>query len=575
MDMLQHFRQVWLIDFEFWAPPGQKPMPLCVVACELRTGAKIRCWLADGAPAMPPYDIGPDSLAVAYYSSAEWGCHLALGWPLLPRVLDLFTEFRNLTSGLPVPCGHSLLGAMAFFGLDALSAAEKQDMRALAMRGPPYTIDERDALIDYCEADVNSLARLLPAMVPSIVPSGLDAESQRKSLGQALLRGRFMTAAARIERTAIPIDVVALARLRDNWDEIKARLIAAVNPDYDVFVPINQRSIDPRSQLGAALLETAKEWQIDPHRLADAVDELWLAERAASMELGEAVKAARKATGLTPAQIDKWERSGRDYSTYPGLDVVARELAGTYPELGVGRGYASDAPEEGDQDERLWQRLRESVRLRPKHHPAILRRAAALVMSCPANGGYQSRPVRFSAEKWSAYLTRKGIAWPRLESGALDLSDDAFREQARAHPSEVGPIRALRHALSQLRLNELTVWTDGRNRDLLSAFGSKTGRNQPSNAKSIFGPSCWLRSLIRPEPGRALAYCDWSQQELAIAAALSGDRAMQDAYISGDFYLTFGKMAGSIPAEATKETHGGQRDQFKTIALAQLPQLRL
>jgi DNA polymerase I-like protein with 3'-5' exonuclease and polymerase domains len=105
---------------------------------------------------------------------------------------------------------------------------------------------------------------------------------------------------------------------------------------------------------------------------------------------------------------------------------------------------------------------------------------------------------------------------------------------------------------------------------LLSAFGAKTGRNAPSNSQFIFGPSAWLRSLIRPAPGRAVAYVDWSQQELAIAAALSGDEAMQDAYCSGDFYLTFAKMAGAVPADARKQTHAAEREQFKTVALGVL-----
>jgi DNA polymerase I-like protein with 3'-5' exonuclease and polymerase domains len=141
---------------------------------------------------------------------------------------------------------------------------------------------------------------------------------------------------------------------------------------------------------------------------------------------------------------------------------------------------------------------------------------------------------------------------------------------ARAYPAAVGPIRELRHALSQMRLHELAVGADGRNRYLLSAFGSRTGRNQPSNSKAIFGPAVWLRCLIRPAPGRAVAYIDWSQQELAIAAALSGDRRMQEAYCSGDFYLTFAKMAGAVPAGATKQTHAAARAQFKTVALGVL-----
>jgi DNA polymerase I-like protein with 3'-5' exonuclease and polymerase domains len=131
----------------------------------------------------------------------------------------------------------------------------------------------------------------------------------------------------------------------------------------------------------------------------------------------------------------------------------------------------------------------------------------------------------------------------------------------------VAPIRELRHTLSQLRLNELTVGADGRNRCLLSAFQSRTGRNQPSNAKFIFGPSTWLRSLIRPEPGTAVAYCDWSAQELGIAAALSGDPRMREAYRSGDPYLWLAKHVGAVPTDATKKTHGQAREQFKVVSL--------
>src|SRR5262249_42065883 len=50
-------------------------------------------------------------------------------------------------------------------------------------------------------------------------------------------------------------------------------------------------------------------------------------------------------------------------------------------------------------------------------------------------------------------------------------------------------------------------------------------------------------------------------------AALSGDRAMMDAYQSGDPYLTFAKQAGAVPPDATKRSHKGERDLFKLCAL--------
>ena len=178
--------------------------------------------------------------------------------------------------------------------------------------------------------------------------------------------------------------------------------------------------------------------------------------------------------------------------------------------------------------------------------------------------------MSFSTERFAAYLARQDIPWPRLPSGALCLDDDTFKEMAKAYPAEIGPIRETRYTLSALKLRDLAVGADGRNRCLLSVFGSKSSRNQPSNSRYIFGPSTWLRSLIKPEPGRAVAYCDWSQQELAIAAYLSGDETMQEAYVSGDVYLTFAKLAGAAPPEATKATHAAVREQFKTVCLGVL-----
>jgi DNA polymerase-1 len=153
-----------------------------------------------------------------------------------------------------------------------------------------------------------------------------------------------------------------------------------------------------------------------------------------------------------------------------------------------------------------------------------------------------------------------------LETGNLDLSDKVFRQMAKAYPL-VSPYRELRHSLSDLRLNDLAVGHDGRNRTILSAFGAASGRNTPSNTRFIFGPSVWLRGLIKPPPGYGVAYIDWSQQEFGIAAALSGDQAMQEAYLSGDCYLTFGKQAGAIPQDATKASHKSQRELFKACVL--------
>jgi hypothetical protein len=336
-------------------------------------------------------------------------------------------------------------------------------MRELAIRGGPFTGAERVALLDYCQSDVDALARLLPAMLPHI------------DLPRALLRGRYMAAAARMEWVGVPIDTATLTRLRNSWSSIKSCLIAEVNRDYRVFVPLGRRPVSPETVLGAAILDEAKAWGLDPDRLAVAVDVVWAEERSSGAEGRIARAAARKATGLTHKRINAWEDAGHDYASWPGLDVKARELAAAYPALGIGRGYSAEGGyDKTDYPALLWELLRdETETVPPRHDPDILRRAAELIADNPEE---ECGPMTFSAERWAAYLAQRNIPWPRLPSGALALDDDTFREMARAYPAEVGPIRELRSTLSQLKLQDLAVGSDGRNRCLLSAFASKTGR---------------------------------------------------------------------------------------------------
>jgi DNA polymerase-1 len=258
--------------------------------------------------------------------------------------------------------------------------------------------------LDYCETDVICLPALLEAMLPGIAPTS-------QALGQALLRGRYMAAVARMERTGVPIDVETLTATRNGWESIKGDLIKEVDAAYGVY----------------------------------------------------------------------------------------------------------------------------------------------------ENGS-------FTAGLFAKYLADRGIAWPKTETGRLQLDQDTFRDQAKVYP-ELAPLRELRHSLSDLRIEKLAVGSDGRNRAMLSPFGASSGRNTPSANKFIFGPSVWLRGLIQPAPGMAIAYIDWSSQEVAIAAALSGDPFLIDAVASGDPYLSFAVRAGLAPDGATKASHRAVRDLCKACVL--------
>jgi len=394
------FEEIWFADFEFRADDGERPWPVCMVALELRSRRELRLWRNDLiALKQAPFNGGPAALFVAFYNSAEIGCFLELGWPVPDNAIDLFVEHRVETNGMSNILGNGLLHALAYRGLPHLDAVEKESMRNLICDQTEWSDPEKLKILDYCASDVRGLAALFPVMAPSI------------DWPRALLRGRYMAAAARMERAGVPIDRDLHRAMVENWENLKLHLIGDANVIFGVY------------------------------------------------------------DGTT-----------------------------------------------------------------------------------------------FKADRFAQYLSAQGIPWPRHPTGALRLDDDTFHDQAKRWPI-LRPLHELRTTLSDLRLTKLTVGSDRRNRCLLSAFQSVTGRNQPSTTKSIFGPAKWMRGLIKPSEGFGLAYIDFSSQEIGIAAALSGDELMMQGYRDGDPYLAFAKQAKLVPDDATKQSHKAIRDRCKTVVL--------
>ena len=135
----------------------------------------------------------------------------------------------------------------------------------------------------------------------------------------------------------------------------------------------------------------------------------------------------------------------------------------------------------------------------------------------------------FNLEYFGKYLEREGITWPLTEKGKLSTKRKTFEDMAKGHPQLEG-LRQLRHARDKMRKIKLAVGADGRNRTVLWPFKAKTSRTQPKASQWIFSPAVWLRSLIKPAPGMAVAYVDWSSMEFLIAASLSNDPVMLEFY---------------------------------------------
>ena len=178
----------------------------------------------------------------------------------------------------------------------------------------------------------------------------------------------------------------------------------------------------------------------------------------------------------------------------------------------------------------------------------------------------------FSMEQFAAYLAREGIVWPQLETGKLSMKRKIFEDMSKGY-TQLEELRQLRYARDKMRKVKLAVGADGRNRTVLWPFKAKTSRTQPKASEWIFSPAVWLRSLIKPGPGRAVAYIDYSSMEFLIAAALSDKHCgpvneMLNMYLSGDPYLSFAKRVGAVPQDATKTSHKDVRDRYKTMLLA-------
>jgi len=236
---LPGFDQVVALDTEYTPVDGGHPIPICLSAYEFRSGTWVRLW-QDELGAEPPFPTGDRTLHVMYNFTAEASFYLACGWPLPARVLDLMVEFRNHTNkALPKHLKqqrYRLLDASEYFDLRTIDAVEKHDLQMLAVRGGPYTNQERIDLQDYCDSDVRALWPLLERLLIHIrTRHAAGPGSPRRGLAQALHRGLYMNAVAHMEHNGVPIDVPTRARIMAHREEVIAHLIAQGDRQYDVY----------------------------------------------------------------------------------------------------------------------------------------------------------------------------------------------------------------------------------------------------------------------------------------------------------------------------------------------------
>jgi hypothetical protein len=162
-------------------------------------------------------------------------------------------------------------------------------------------------------------------------------------------------------------------------------------------------------------------------------------------------------------------------------------------------------------------------------------------------------------------MRRNGIPIPvDPKTGKWSCATKLIKSMIVTYPL-LGEFYTDKKMIDALKNLKLEIGSDGRNRSWLNPFGTKTGRNNPSTNRSLFGLPHTMRSFMKPGAGMAIAQIDYGAQEVGIAAALSGDPVLMADYRAGDPYRAFAAASLGI-LNPTKQ----QRQIYKATVLGRV-----
>jgi DNA polymerase I len=171
--MSENFTQTVVADFEYEVSDGDLPKVLCMVAYvldeNLRHVRTIRLWRGDFGTA-PPFDIGPNTLFVAYSAWAEMTCFKVLNWRFPVHVFDSHTAYLAATNVLlPYDPDEAkkrkkprkrLSDACRAYGIDGWERIDREAIAKDIGKGR-WREYGRETVFDYCEEDVRKTMQLL------------------------------------------------------------------------------------------------------------------------------------------------------------------------------------------------------------------------------------------------------------------------------------------------------------------------------------------------------------------------------------------------------------------------------
>jgi DNA polymerase family A len=245
VDALAHFglTRPTFIDFEYYAPPGCNPRPICVAWVCPTTGEFGTRWLWDD-PQPCPFPMTAETVLLSYNITAEVSWFLALNWLRPTNVIDLWLEYGQTVNVWPTKAlewkprraavkkpRKGLLDAMRAYGLEATPSEVKAHFQQRAQEGPPWSDEDREQIPAYCLDDVAMIVRLAGPLL-----AAADAGDPER-MYEILNRGLYNVAAATEVFAGIPMNCRLLASARKHRHALQEILIQKLDHDQVFLEP--------------------------------------------------------------------------------------------------------------------------------------------------------------------------------------------------------------------------------------------------------------------------------------------------------------------------------------------------
>jgi hypothetical protein len=232
-----------VVNGEFQLIHGDLPKVLCMIVYVLDENLQhvrtIRTWRGDFGPA-PPFDIGPDTLFVAYSAWAEMTIFLTLGWKFPVHIFDQHTAYLAASNVL-LPYDpdevrkrppKDLAAACRAYGIEGWENIDKKEIARDIGEGR-WQKYGHEGVSNYCEEDVRKSVQLLQKqlqghgrMPPANVPLVLHWSNYSAKC------------VAMIQARGMPIDTRLWNLVQKNKYSVIDSLLRRFDPSYGTDDPI-------------------------------------------------------------------------------------------------------------------------------------------------------------------------------------------------------------------------------------------------------------------------------------------------------------------------------------------------